>query len=327
MVSYVCKGEVCNENLYCFLRLHGSEGAGGDNPPPLPEKEKRRSHQSLMDSMSSSASSCSHTPTQSPHTSMILNPAMEQSFGSGLTTPQSASPMNRSPASSTGSGLNQSHEDLPSSGGHSFQGQSSEIAGLQGQQASSFSSRLFSQNINSTSRKQHTSCDEINLLTGQIQQLTSSIDEVPPPLPSKRFHRMLSTYDNLPDGVASMMSASSLMSSTARTVVSKTESRFSSSSTSSSQSSQSSGVFTQKSSSTAIYTEERASSQETYSSSETFSSATSHSSMESLPKGMPPPLPPKKAPSKWSLITDVFMLFLLIVLLITYRMEYIYQGH
>ncbi|XP_041369599.1 rap guanine nucleotide exchange factor 1-like isoform X2 [Gigantopelta aegis] len=275
-------------------RLPGCECAGGDGPPPLPEKEKRRSHQSLIDSMSSSTSSCSRTPTQSPHDSVLMNPALEQSYSSGLTTPlsnstHSISPLNQSPASSTGSGLNQSHEHLvcgdPSEfGGHSFPGQ----------QTSSFSSRSISLNSNS-SRKQHTSCDQINLLTGQIQQLTSSIDEVPPPLPSKRFHRMLSTYDNLPDGVTGVMSATSLAATTSRTVINKTESRFSSSSTSSSQSSQSSGVFTQKSSSTAIYTEERASSQETYSSSETFSSATSHSSMESLPKGMPPPLPPKKA--------------------------------
>ncbi|XP_067661881.1 rap guanine nucleotide exchange factor 1-like isoform X2 [Haliotis asinina] len=274
-------------------RILGADVPDGDFPPPLPDKEKRRSG-NMYDLMSSTTSTTSLTPTQSPQNSILISPT-----GEILTpfsqSPHSVSPMSHSPSSSVGSGLNKSTEDLIASAQRSSRTNS--ITKLtEGQVINSSSSSVMR-----SSTTQHTTFDEINSLTYKINQLTSSIDDKPPPIPSKqRIHRLMSTYDNVPDALQ-VCNASS-MSSTSRSVFNRTmESRISSSSTCSSQSSQSSqstqsfmSVLTQKSASSSalLFCADRTSSQETYSSSETFSSATSHSSTESLPK--PPPLPPKK---------------------------------
>lgn len=279
-------------------RILGADVPDVDFPPPLPDKEKRRSG-NMYDLMSSTTSTTSLTPTQSPQNSILISPT-----GEILTpfsqSPHSVSPMSHSPSSSVGSGLNKSTEDLIATAQRSSRTNS--ITKLtEGQVMNSSSSSVMRSSTN-----QHTTFDEINSLTYKINQLTSSIDEKPPPIPSKqRLHRLMSTYDNVPDALQ-VCNASS-MSSASRSVFNRTmESRISSSSTCSSQSSQSSqstqsfmSVLTQKSASSSalLFCADRTSSQETYSSSETFSSATSHSSTESLPK--PPPLPPKKRHSKW----------------------------
>ncbi|XP_046542750.1 LOW QUALITY PROTEIN: rap guanine nucleotide exchange factor 1-like [Haliotis rubra] len=275
-------------------RILGADVPDGDFPPPLPDKEKRRSG-NMYDLMSSTTSTTSLTPTQSPQNSILISPT-----GEILTpfsqSPHSVSPMSHSPSSSVGSGLNKSTEDLIASAQRSSRTNS--ITKLtEGQVINSSSSSVMR-----SSTTQHTTFDEINSLTYKINQLTSSIDDKPPPIPSKqRIHRLMSTCVRSRPGrttgvqcvlyvlrfqvcVQQDYGVPDLVLLYLQLPVSQ-----------SSQSTQSfMSVLTQKSASSSalLFCADRTSSQETYSSSETFSSATSHSSTESLPK--PPPLPPKK---------------------------------
>ncbi|XP_050413397.2 rap guanine nucleotide exchange factor 1 isoform X2 [Patella vulgata] len=255
-----------------------------DEPPPLPEKEKRQSMSSLS------------TPTHSPRGSLLCSPSTEHSFNSAMVlspSPRSSSPMGYSPASSVSSGLNQSTEELHITGNRSF----SKSSTMHVSQTSNMSS-----NVMMSSSKSSSTVADINKLTLKINKLTTNIDSVPPPIPNKtRINRLLSTYDNVPfDGTAIQVCTSVSSVSSSRTIVNRISTsscgstQSSHSTQSASQSVQSHVQTQQKSSSSASFSTDRTSSTETYSSSETFSSATSHSSLESLQKGgQPPPLPPK----------------------------------
>ena len=236
------------------------------------------------------------TPNQSPHSSMVINSSQFSEHLSmvsqGISTPDFPSPPCQSPSGSMGSVHNRSSEDLLDSASAQRNGRANSfsIPTTDSRTSNGFRS------MNKNSSQSDGTVDQINQLTMQIDKLTSDIATMtnrnsagggagPPPLPSKKFNRFPSQYDNVTDGSLPISGYSNVTCSK-RTLVS--EHRISSSSTSSSQSI--SGVQTQKGSSISI--SHRTSSQETYSSTETFSSA-SHSSMESLPK-IPPPLPPKK---------------------------------
>ncbi|XP_033727703.1 rap guanine nucleotide exchange factor 1-like isoform X2 [Pecten maximus] len=276
-------------------------GVEGDfSPPPLPNKENRRSLTNTLEILSGMPNPLGHvSPNQSPHTSVIYtNTPSELSSSPGHITLSnqsdlSISPLSRSPGSSVGSGLNRSSEDLldstsqNSSRTNSFSRTSSEA-----RIGSSFSSSTMSK----SSSQSDGTVDQINQLTKEINRLTSDIaimtkkngnqgesceGQEPPTLP-KKLNRLPSQYDNMNESGIQVTTGSAGSSR----VVSY-EARMSSSSTSSSQSF---AGFQMQKSNTISFTQ-RTSSQETYSSSETFSSA-SHSSLESLPK--PPPLPPKK---------------------------------
>ncbi|XP_021352661.1 rap guanine nucleotide exchange factor 1-like isoform X1 [Mizuhopecten yessoensis] len=277
---------------------------GGDcdfSPPPLPNKENRRSLTNTLEILSGMPNSLGHvSPNQSPHTSMIYtntSPELSSSLGHlalSNQSDQSISPLSRSPGSSLGSGLNRSSEDLlDSTSQHSSRTNSFSRTSSEARIGSSFSSS----NMSKSSSQSDGTVDQINQLTKEINRLTSDIaimtkkkgnqgdsneGQEPPTLP-KKLNRLPSQYDNMNESGIPHVTTGSAGSSR---VVSY-EARMSSSSTSSSQSF---AGFQMQKSNTISFTQ-RTSSQETYSSSETFSSA-SHSSLESLPK--PPPLPPKK---------------------------------
>ena len=257
------------------------------------------------------------TPTsQSPHSSMIsgntslLDYSLGSSQSSSLNQSPCSSPISKSPASSFGSGLNHSAEELTGE--------------QRTQRANTFSktssdSKLVNRNVKMTSSHSECTVNQINQLTEEINKLTKLTTDMeaitrrnknkgdgPPPLPNKsaKLNRMLSSYDNVPDGATLEGSFMTSGSSNTRTVISRTitsrisqtsqssEARLSSSSTSSTQSF--SGVQMQKSN-TISFTQRTSSQDETYSSSGSFSSG-SHSSME-IPR--PPPLPPKQRHSKY----------------------------
>lgn len=264
-------------------------------PPPLPRK-RRSQNSDMINSFGSidSQSSGQITPTGMPNTSLISSQSSDQTFES--LTPSGS----LSPGSSMGSNLNNSScDDLHSaslgSGGSTVlvsRSSHSSVFSRTSSESHIVSSTVLPQEIIGGGK----TFAEINALTSEIKKLTSSINEVPPPLPAKKgpIHRLMSQYDNLPD--VQTFTTSSVQTSS-RTVISRTvesTSRFSSSSSSSGTSQ--SSLQRQSHSAASFLSEERTSSaHETYSSSETFSSA-SHSSTESLPK--PPPLPPKKRHSK-----------------------------
>ncbi|XP_022322491.1 uncharacterized protein LOC111123983 isoform X7 [Crassostrea virginica] len=225
------------------------------------------------------------TPDHSPHSSVFIlsNVSSELSPSLGF---NSSDYMDNSTASSHGSGLNHSADDLPVAEVHRTG------------RANTFTKTMSEgrlehfHGMNKSISNSEGTVDQINQLTIQIDQLTSDIASLtgrngvenlqPPPLPNKKVNRLHSQYDNVDhDGtcVQSFSTTSSSYSRKTSSVIS-TEHRTSSSSTGSAQS----GF--QKTSSTYI---QQTSSQESYSSSETFSSA----SLESLPN-RPPPLPPKK---------------------------------
>ncbi|XP_048777777.2 rap guanine nucleotide exchange factor 1-like isoform X4 [Ostrea edulis] len=228
------------------------------------------------------------TPDHSPHSSVILpsNVSSELSTSLGFTSSLDNSSAS---ASSLGSGLNHSTDDLPVTDVHRTS------------RANSFTKTMSEgrlehfHGMNKGISSSEGTVDQINQLTIQIDQLTSDIASMtrrngvennlePPPLPNKKVNRLPSQYDNV-DGTCVQSFSSTNSSSYSRkssSMVSTTEHRTSTSSMGSGHS----GF--QKTSSYVQQT----SSQESYSSSETFSSA-SHSSLESLPN-RPPPLPPKK---------------------------------
>ena len=131
--------------------------------------------------------------------------------------------------------------------------------------------------------------------------------DMPPPLPCKKMNRLVSHYDNVPDGMSieSGYLSTSASSVCTRTVISRTmtsrmsqnsqtsEARLLSSSTGSTQSF---GGMQMQKSNTISFTHQANSQEDAYSSSGSFSSA-SHSSVENLPR--PPPLPPKQRHSEY----------------------------
>eukprot|EP00106_Octopus_bimaculoides_P018428 XP_014785870.1 PREDICTED: rap guanine nucleotide exchange factor 1-like isoform X5 [Octopus bimaculoides] len=284
-----------------------------ETPPPLPEKQRISSATTLNMMGSSKGDSNGHSSSsQSPLSSMLFpSPSQDHSLGgcsnsSGLVTPssqspRSCSPLSRSPASSIGSGLNQSMDDLLSSSNRSSRTNSFSYASSDSRSATMESSVEYALAV-----------DEINQLTKKINQLTTSIKEVPPPVPAKgsKSPRFPSHYDNVPLGEGSGgLPVSGLVGICANTTgMSQTISHMSSHSTSCSSSSSlntrmvshfnsamASGMpsfshFHSHKSSSYFFSQ---SSQETISSSE-FSSGISHSSLESLHQHGPPPLPPKK---------------------------------
>ncbi|CAI9716445.1 rap guanine nucleotide exchange factor 1-like isoform X1 [Octopus vulgaris] len=286
-----------------------------ETPPPLPEKQRISSATTLNMMGSSKGDSNGHSSSsQSPLSSMLFpSPSQDHSLGgcsnsSGLVTPssqspRSCSPLSRSPASSIGSGLNQSMDDLLSSSNRSSRTNSFSYASSDSRSATMESSVEYALAV-----------DEINQLTKKINQLTTSIKDVPPPVPAKgsKSPRFPSHYDNVPLGEGSGgLPVSGLVGICANTTgMSQTISHMSSHSTSCSSSSSlntrmvshfnsamagASGMpsfshFHSHKSSSYFFSQ---SSQETISSSE-FSSGISHSSLESLHQHGPPPLPPKK---------------------------------
>ncbi|XP_076455431.1 uncharacterized protein LOC143290006 isoform X3 [Babylonia areolata] len=290
-----------------LLQQHQGGGApdvtNGDDliPPPLPQK--RRSHNEMMSSLGSLGSSLGSGQTTPTGPGGLA--------GSDLTLGSTASS-----SSSRSSNLDFSGEDLRSSGLSS--GGVSSVVVCRSSSSSTYTrtssetritSSLESRNSGGGSGGAGKPFEEINALTSEIKRLTSSIEDIPPPLPAKKgtLQRLMSQYDNMPDGAgqtfSSSLSSSVVCSSTtvltSRTVISRTmesSTRYNSATAASSSSSSSQpppGLQRAPHSAASFLSEERASSSlhETYSSSETFSSA-SHSSTESLPK--PPPLPPKK---------------------------------
>ena len=236
-----------------------------------------------------SVSLTSHmTPDHSPHSSVLI-PSNVSSELSPSFRFNSSDYMDNSTASSLGSGLNHSADDLPVAEVHRTS------------RANSFTKTMSEgrlehfHGMNKSISNSEGTVDQINQLTIQIDQLTSDIASMtrrngvenlqPPPLPNKKVNRLHSQYDNVDhDGtcVQSFSTTSSSYSRKTSSVIS-TEHRTSSSSTGSAQSGfQKTSTYIQQTSS-----------QESYSSSETFSSA----SLESLPN-RPPPLPPKKKHSK-----------------------------
>ncbi|PVD22333.1 hypothetical protein C0Q70_18143 [Pomacea canaliculata] len=289
-------------------KTSGADVANGEEsfPPPLPEKRRLHNSEMLSSvgsqvSMSGSRSSGQTTPTGSPHTSMVTSLSSDHALSTILSGTPLQSPQSISPGSSMSSNLNNSSSDDLSA--CPLAGTSTVV--LSRSSHSSVMSRTSSESRIISSSVVKPECraggaggggrtfEEINALTSEIKKLTSSIEDIPPPLPAKKgsLQRLMSQYDNIPDTSTQVFTTSSVTSATSvvtsRTVVSRTmEAKFSSSSTQSSlQRASHSGL--------PFPFEERVSSSthETYSSSETFSSA-SHSSTESLPK--PPPLPPKK---------------------------------
>lgn len=290
-----------NHILPKLLQQHQVDDDGVSNgddsvPPPLPQK--RRSHNDMLcsvgslGSMGGSISSGQTTPTGSPHASLMMSVSSEPTLGS-----QSHS---TSPGSSQGSNLNHSSsEDLNSScmpgGGTVVMSRSSHSSVFS---RTSSESRIVSSTV--LPREGRASgeggggktFEEINALTSEIKRLTSSIEDIPPPLPAKKgtLQRLMSQYDNMPE--IQTLSSSSVTSATSSVTSRMVISRTIQSHVSSTSSSQSSLQRVSHSAGSFLSEEQAASAMhEAYSSSETFSSA-SHSSTESLPK--PPPLPPKK---------------------------------
>ncbi|KAL4219471.1 Rap guanine nucleotide exchange factor 1 [Mactra antiquata] len=290
------------------------ETDGGEAPPPLPDKTKRRSQiQNMLEMVSNAGLHAGHmTPSnQSPHNSMILSgnvSCLDYSMNSsnGSLHSQTSCP---SPSSSVSSGLNQSAEDLMSDRPMLRSGNFSKTVS---------DSTLVKRSVVMSSSHSECTVNQINQLTQEIDKLTKLTDDMQamtrknlenrsnlenvPPLPNKasRANRLVSHYDNVPDGTTleSGFSLSNAMCN--RTVISQTissrtsqisqmsEARLSSSSTSSTQSF--SGIQMQKSN-TISFCHQTSSQEDAYSSSGSFSSA-SHSSMDSIPR--PPPLPPKQ---------------------------------
>ncbi|XP_060590659.1 rap guanine nucleotide exchange factor 1-like isoform X2 [Ruditapes philippinarum] len=288
---------------------------GGDAPPPLPDKTKRRSQiQNMLEMVSNAGLHAGNvSPSNlSPHNSMILSgnvSFLDYSMNSsnGSLHSQGSCP---SPSSSVSSGLNQSAESLMSEGNVQRSGHFSKTVS---------DSTLTKKSVVLKSSHSECTVNQINQLTQEIDKLTKLTDDMqamtkqnlnqgarrsegpPPPLPNKanRMNRMVSHYDNVPDGATIESSFSSSNAVCNRTLISQTitsrtshrsqtsEARLSSSSTSSTQSF--SGVQMQKSN-TISFSQQTSSQEDAYSSSGSFSS-TSHSSMDSIPR--PPPLPPK----------------------------------
>ena len=301
--------------------LSHDEVDSSDVPPPLPDKTKRRSQiQNMLEMVSNAGMHCGNVSpsSHSPHNSMIVSGGnlslLDSSINSSNGSLHSQSSC-ASPSSSLSSGLNHSAEELVSS-------QRSQLSGSFSKTVSD--SKLVKKSTVMTGSHSECTVDQINQLTQEIDKLTKLTQDmeemtkrnlnktaeiksdVPPPLPSKRMNRMVSQYDNLPDGMSiesGYMSSSSSVCT--RTVISRTvtsrmsqnsqtsEARLSSSSTSSTQSF--SGTQMQKSN-TISFTHQASSQEDAYSSSGSFSSA-SHSSVENLPR--PPPLPPKQRHSEY----------------------------
>ncbi|XP_076090490.1 rap guanine nucleotide exchange factor 1-like isoform X4 [Mytilus galloprovincialis] len=259
----------------------------GNEPPPLPEKEKRPSLVNSQDFFTStpnaksslSLSGYSTPSNQSPHNSLIIN----DSFNSLMdcsSSPLSVSPLDRSPNSSISSGLNRSSEDLLDSA--NLRVRTNSFSRVHSESGIGLMKKLTTSLTKSASQSDGT-IGQVNELTLKIDELTKGIAKLTnqngennlPPLPVKRSKptRQTSMYDNVTDSGINL---------------SRMEARMSSSSTSSSQSF---SGFSISQKTTSVSYSHRTSSQETCSSSEAFSS-TSHSSIDSLPK--PPPLPPKK---------------------------------
>ncbi|XP_052788313.1 rap guanine nucleotide exchange factor 1-like isoform X2 [Mya arenaria] len=286
------------------------ETDGGEAPPPLPDKAKRRSQiQNMLEMVHQAGLHGQMSPSQSPHNSVILSgnvSFMDYSMNSSNGSLHSQT-SGVSPASSSSSGLNRSADDLVTE----------RHTQMMGAKTVSDSTLVKKRSVMTTS---HSECtvNQINQLTQEIDKLTKLTDDMqamtrrnlnqgggsstpPPPLPDKasKLSRHISHYDNVPDGTTleQAFSQSNIVSN--RTVISRTmtsrssqissssEARLSSSSTSSTQSF--SGVQMQKSN-TISFSQQMGTHEDAYSSSGSFSS-TSHSSMDSIPR--PPPLPPK----------------------------------
>lgn len=295
------------------------ETDGGDVPPPVPEKTKRRSQiQSMLEMVTNAGLHAgSMSPQHSPHNSMILSgntSLLDFSLNSsnGSLHSQTSCP---SPASSTSSGLNRSAEDLMAE-------RHPQLGGIFSKTVSD--STLVKKSTVLTSSHSECTVNKINQITAELDKLTKETEDMqvkirrnlnkqgdatsdgPPPLPSKvNRDRHMSHYDNVPEGTTIESTLLSTNVVTNRTVVSRTitsrvsqtsEARLSSSSTGSAQSF--SGIQMQKSN-TVSFSQQMSSQEDAYSSSGSFSS-TSHSSMDSIPK--PPPLPPKQKHSKYTCV-------------------------
>lgn len=309
--------------------LSRDETDGGEAPPPLPDKTKRRSQiQNMLEMVSNAGLHAGHmSPSnQSPHNSMILSgnvSFLDYSMNSsnGSLHSQTSCP---SPSSSVSSGLNQSAEDLMTDRTIQRSGNFSKTVS---------DSTLVKRSVVMSSSHSECTVNQINQLTQEIDKLTKLTDDMQamtrknlgqnrsnlesiPPLPNKsnRANRLVSHYDNVPDGtsIESGFSLSNAMCN--RTVISQTitsrtsqvsqmsEARLSSSSTSSTQSF--SGIQMQKSN-TISFSHQASSQEDAYSSSGSFSS-TSHSSMDSIPR--PPPLPPKQKHSELFFVETSFFI-------------------
>ncbi|XP_052092600.1 rap guanine nucleotide exchange factor 1-like isoform X2 [Mytilus californianus] len=260
----------------------------GNEPPPLPEKEKRPSLVNSQDFFTStpnaksslSLSGYSTPSNQSPHNSLIIQNDSFNSLMDCSSSPLSVSPLSRSPNSSMSSGLNRSSEDLLDSA--NLRVRTDSFSRVHSESGIGLMKKLTTSLTKSASQSDGT-IGQVNELTLKIDELTKGIAKLTnqngennlPPLPVKRSkpQRQASMYDNVTDSGINL---------------SRMEARMSSSSTSSSQSF---SGFSISQKTTSVSYSHRTSSQETCSSSEAFSS-TSHSSIDSLPK--PPPLPPKK---------------------------------
>lgn len=260
----------------------------GNEPPPLPEKEKRPSLVNSQDFFTStpnaksslSLSGYSTPSNQSPHNSLIIQNDSFNSLMDCSSSPLSVSPLSRSPNSSMSSGLNRSSEDLLDSA--NLRVRTNSFSRVHSESGIGLMKKLTTSLTKSASQSDGT-IGQVNELTLKIDELTKGIAKLTnqngennlPPLPVKRSkpQRQTSMYDNVTDSGINL---------------SRMEARMSSSSTSSSQSF---SGFSISQKTTSVSYSHRTSSQETCSSSEAFSS-TSHSSIDSLPK--PPPLPPKK---------------------------------
>lgn len=291
----------------------------GNEPPPLPEKEKRPSLVNSQDFFTStpnaksslSLSGYSTPSNQSPHNSLIIN----DSFNSLMdcsSSPLSVSPLDRSPNSSISSGLNRSSEDLLDSA--NLRVRTNSFSRVHSESGIGLMKKLTTSLTKSASQSDGT-IGQVNELTLKIDELTKGIAKLTnqngennlPPLPVKRSKptRQTSMYDNVTDSGINL---------------SRMEARMSSSSTSSSQSF---SGFSISQKTTSVSYSHRTSSQETCSSSEAFSS-TSHSSIDSLPK--PPPLPPKKKHSKLFSDSILFVLVSFKAIIILFRIITVFSS-
>ncbi|WAR30689.1 RPGF1-like protein [Mya arenaria] len=263
------------------------ETDGGEAPPPLPDKAKRRSQiQNMLEMVHQAGLHGQMSPSQSPHNSVILSgnvSFMDYSMNSSNGSLHSQT-SGVSPASSSSSGLNRSADDLVTE----------RHTQMMGAKTVSDSTLVKKRSVMTTS---HSECtvNQINQLTQEIDKLTKLTDDMqamtrrnlnqgggsstpPPPLPDKasKLSRHISHYDNVPDGTTleQAFSQSNIVSN--RTVISRTmtsrssqissssEARLSSSSTSSTQSF--SGVQMQKSN-TISFSQQMGTHEDAYSSS------------------------------------------------------------
>ncbi|XP_013420266.1 rap guanine nucleotide exchange factor 1 isoform X3 [Lingula anatina] len=253
----------------------------GETPPPLPRK--KRSNSNVMEyNPSQGGSSSTPISHRSPQSSIFGGTTSTTTLDSLNLSPPFLSPLSTSPASSVGSGLNQSREDLLDSS-------KSEENLMEGFTQAHFIHHTASWSSSTSTTSGGGGIDDINELTKKIQSLTTGIEQ-PPPLPEKRNNasatrtRYPSDYDNVDPGTVLVP----VVTSTVTTVSSATGVA----QMKTSQSTASYTSFQQK----AMYSKSAqfTTSQGSFSSTETSSIGTLSSTESSQSLQKPPPLPPKK---------------------------------